>query len=88
VSTSCLEVAAVQVMLVIPLKPYKIWLARVEPTRPEYRWLTNGVIVQNGEGQEVQIPCDDALAQQITGLARREIPEILPYMKLVADRPW
>ena len=33
-----------KIMVVIPLRPYKVWVARCEPQSPQYRHLTNGII--------------------------------------------
>ena len=76
-------------MVVIPMKPYKIWLARCEPARREYLWLKNGIIARSGDGrEEVQILCDTERADAIVNYAARACPEVLPYIQRLASPPY
>ena len=78
-----------KIMVVIPMKPYRFWLARCEPTRAEYLWLKNGIIARNGDGrEEVQILCDNERAKLIMDYAARACPEVLPYIQRIANPPY
>ena len=75
-----------KIMVVIPMKPYRVWMARCESARMECLWLKNGIIVQNGDGlQEVQILCDAERAHAIVHFASRTCPDVVPYIKQIAN---
>ena len=75
-----------KIMVVIPLRPYKVWIARCEPQSPQYRHLTNGIIVRRADGQEeVQILCDEKRARDILDYAARVCPEVAPFITRITD---
>lgn len=75
-----------QILVVIPIKPYEAWVAMCDPKRPEYLWLKNGIITRSGNGRrEVQIPCDAKRAKQIMEYAARACPEVAPFIKRITN---
>lgn len=73
-------------MVIIPMKSYKFWLTRCEPTLPEYLWLKNGIIARSGDDrEEVQILCDHERVKAIIDFAARSCPEVVSYIKRIAN---
>ena len=70
------EVAAMKIMLVIPMKHYDILLAKCDTALPEYPMLRNGIITRGQAGQvAVEIPCALEQAEKLLDLARRINPD-------------
>jgi hypothetical protein len=68
-----------EIMVVIPIKPYEAWISMCDPKRPEYLWLKNGIIARSRYGRrEVQIPCNAKREKEIMEYAARACPEVVP----------
>ena len=77
-----------EMMVIIPMESYRAMLAKCDSTRPEYTLLRNGVVIRNREGnEEVEILCDAAGAKQLMEFASSGCPEIIPFIRVIANPP-